>query len=128
MKIFLSALETNPPVIPKIHIPNRPSFTLDYKTGCSGGMTKFMDVGNYRLVTKHDSVKFVVATTADLDMMRDVILSHNLTMKTNVLVSPCYGDIELVTIVDYLKRHNLNHVKLQIQLHKLIWDANMRGV
>jgi len=127
---YLVEIETNGAIniAQYMDLPNRPSFTLDYKTGCSGGMEQHMDLSNYKHITKHDSVKFVVATTADLDTMRRVVAEHDLIAKTNVLVSPCYGDIELVTIVEYLKAHNLNGIKLQIQLHKYIWDADMRGV
>jgi 7-carboxy-7-deazaguanine synthase len=109
-------------------IENRPSFTLDYKTGCSGGMSKFMDLSNYALVTKHDSVKFVVGSIEDLDLMRSIVEANKLLEKTNVLVSPCYGDIEPHTIVEYMQQHNLNGYKMQIQMHKVIWDADKRGV
>lgn len=126
---FRVEVETNGAhsIAPFMDIVNRPSFTLDYKTGCSG-MTKFMDVSNYKYVTKHDSVKFVVGSIADLDMMRSVVEQYKLLEKTNVLVSPCYGDIDPVTIVEYMQQHTLNGYKMQIQIHKVIWDANKRGV
>ena len=34
----------------------------------------------------------------------------------------------LVEIVDFLMEKKLNDVKLQIQLHKVIWDPQKRGV
>ena len=126
---FRVEVETNGAhsIAPFMDIVNRPSFTLDYKTGCSG-MTKFMDTSNYKYVTKHDSVKFVVGSIDDLDMMRHIVDDYELLKKTNVLISPCYGDIEPVEIVEYMKEHNLNGYKMQIQMHKVIWDAEKRGV
>lgn len=126
---FRVEVETNGAhsIAPFMDIVNRPSFTLDYKTGCSG-MTKFMDVSNYKYVTKRDSVKFVVGSIEDLDLMRSVVDEYKLLEKTNVLVSPCYGDIEPRIIVEYMQQHKLNGYKMQIQMHKVIWDADKRGV
>ena len=38
------------------------------------------------------------------------------------------GAIELEDIVEFMKEKNLNKVRLQVQLHKVIWDPNMKGV
>lgn len=127
---FNVEIETNGshPIKEMVGFSNRPSFTLDYKTGCSGGMSKYMNTENYAYITKHDSVKFVVGSKSDLEQMLDVITEYDLIEKTNVLVSPCYGEIELLDIVEYMKAHKLNGVRMQIQLHKIVWNAEARGV
>ena len=39
-----------------------------------------------------------------------------------------FGEIELEKIVDFMKDNNLNGVRLQLQIHKIIWDKDKRGV
>ena len=43
-------------------------------------------------------------------------------------ISPVFGSIEPAKIVDFMVENKLNDVNLQLQLHKFIWDPNMRGV
>lgn len=107
--------------------PNRPWITLDYKTSASG-MESHNLFDNYQYLTKQDSVKFVVGSVDDLDTAVWVVKQYDLLEKANVLLSPVYGAIQPVEIVEYMKRHNLNGYKMQIQIHKVIWDAEKRGV
>lgn len=107
----------------------RPSFTLDYKTHCAGSdLYKAMKTENYQYLTKADCVKFVVADQQDMEDMRKVCEDFKLLEKTNVFVSPCFGQIPLPGIVAYMQSHKLNGVRMQIQLHKVVWDAAARGV
>ena len=52
----------------------------------------------------------------------------SLSNRTNVYISPVFGQIDLEDIVDFMKDNKMNGVNLQIQLHKIIWDPNKRGV
>lgn len=107
----------------------RPSFTLDYKTECAGNAyQKLMKPSNYAYLNKTDCVKFVVGSLRDLIIMKWVCEQHNLTSRTNVIVSPCFGRIEPQEIAEYLIRNRLNEIKMQLQIHKFVWDANQRGV
>ena len=106
---------------------NRPWLTLDYKTSASG-MESRNRTANYQYLTKQDSLKFVVGSKKDLDKMVEVVNEYGLLGKTNILISPVYGDIEPLEIVEYMKERKLNGYKMQIQMHKVIWDANERGV
>jgi len=106
---------------------NRPHITLDYKTSASG-MEHANLVSNYDAVTKNDSVKFVCGSVADLDKMVEIVNKYDLLSKCNVLISPVWGDMEPVTIVEYMMAHKLNGYKMQMQMHKFIWDADKRGV
>ena len=103
------------------------SFTLDYKLPYSL-MEKKMNVDNYNYVTKNDSVKFVCANDIDLNKMLEVVIKYNLIQKTNVLISPVFGVINLESMVDFMVKHNLNGPRLCLQIHKIIWDPNKRGV
>ena len=44
------------------------------------------------------------------------------------LLSPVTEFIEPSKIVEFMKEHQLNDVRLQLQLHKYIWPKEMRGV
>lgn len=107
--------------------PNRPFLTLDYKTSASG-MEDHNLFSNYQYLTKNDSVKFVVGSKADLEKMVSIVEKYDLLKKCNVLVSPVYKEIEPIEIVDFMKENLLNGYKMQIQMHKVIWDADLRGV
>lgn len=121
-------IETNGSVdIDSIAWSKRPSFTVDYKSPSSGCESKmFMD--NYSKVGADDVVKFVVGSKEDLDKARDIIKQYHLDQKSNVFVSPVWGDIEPAQIVEYMIENKLNDIKLQIQMHKIVWDPDKRGV
>lgn len=104
-----------------------PSFTLDYKSPSSGCNDK-MFLDNLKSVDLNDVVKFVVGSNEDLDKAYEIITEYNLDKKTNVFLSPVFGNIEPVAIVDYMLDKKMNDVKIQIQMHKVIWDPNKRGV
>jgi len=103
------------------------AFTLDYKTPYSKEETK-MDLTNYNYVTKNDAVKFVCGDMNDLIRSKEIIYKYNLQNKTNCIFSPVFGTIELTEIVNFLKENTLNDIRLQLQIHKFIWDKNKRGV
>lgn len=107
----------------------RPCLTLDYKTECAGNAyQKLMKQSNYAYLNKTDCVKFVVGSLHDLQIMKYVVEQNNLLARTNVLVSACFGTIELQDIASFLIQNRLNGVKMQLQIHKFIWDADKRGV
>lgn len=108
-------------------LENPPSFTMDYKLP-SSGMERMMALENFDQLTKKDTVKFVSGSLEDLEKARELINRYNLTEKTAVFISPIFGEIELEGIVDFMKDNQLNGVNMQVQLHKIIWDPNERGV
>ena len=80
------------------------------------------------LLGADDTVKFVVKDYTDLCRARDVIREYDLTEKCHVYLSPVYGQIELEDIVNFMKDNRMNDVNMQLQMHKIIWDSEMRGV
>ncbi len=105
----------------------RPSFTMDYKLP-SSGMEKSMDLDNFDVLTKSDTLKFVCGSIEDLDKARELIKTYGLLTNTNVYLSPVHGSLSAEKIVEYMVKHNLNGIRLQLQLHKFIWNPEMRGV
>ena len=87
-----------------------------------------MCMDNYAAADASDVVKFVVSEEADLLRMKEIVEEYNLCSRSTVYISPVFGGIEPKDIVDYMLHNNLNDVRLQLQLHKYIWDPNTRGV
>lgn len=106
---------------------NPPSFTMDYKLPDSN-MEIYMDTSNFNYLTKKDVVKFVVSSINDLKKAKIIIDKYRLTQKTNVYLSPVFGKISPETIVEFMKENKFNKINLQIQIHKIIWSPNKRGV
>lgn len=103
------------------------AFTLDYKLAGSR-MEKHMLTSNYDLLLPQDAVKFVVSDTKDLEKAKKIIEKYDLTERCSVFLSPVFGKIEPAVIVDFMKNNFMNGVRVQIQLHKIIWNPAMRGV
>lgn len=105
---------------------NRPKFTMDYKLSFSN-MEDKMKVNNFKHLTKNDTVKFV-ASSKDLEKTKYIIDKYNLINTTNVYISPVFGEVDMNDIVEFMKNNKMNGATLQIQLHKIIWDPNKKGV
>lgn len=111
----------------KKHTNNNISYIVDFKLP-SSNMTEKMNLNNLKIIGSEDVYKFVVGSNEDLQMSYDIIEKYDLTSKCLVYLSPVSGNINMQEIVEFMKNKKLNKVKLQIQLHKIIWDKNARGV
>ncbi len=105
----------------------KPVFTMDYKLPSSGFET-MMKVSNFSLLQNEDSVKFVIGSEDDLKRAIEITKKYNLFHRCRVFFSPVYGAIDPTTIVDSMISNRINHVRFQIQLHKVVWHPNKRGV
>lgn len=103
------------------------SYILDFKLP-SSKMTDKMDMENINLVNKDDVYKFVIGSKEDLEYAKTILNSYDLCNKCKVFFSPVLKTIKLDDIVEFMKINNLNKVKMQVQLHKIIWDEDERGV
>jgi 7-carboxy-7-deazaguanine synthase len=111
----------------KRHTQKNISYIVDFKLP-SSNMTKQMNLNNLNIVESSDVYKFVIGSNEDLQIAYDIISKHDLTSKCLVYFSPVSGNIDMQEIVEFMKAKTLNKVRLQIQLHKIIWDKNSRGV
>ena len=103
------------------------SFTMDYKLPESD-MEKYMDLENFKILRKKDTLKFVASSVNDLKKAKDIIEKYDLIDRVNIIFSPVFGKIELTDIVDFLKDNKLNDVRMQLQMLKFIWAPDERGV
>ena len=111
----------------KKHKRNNISYIVDFKLP-SSNMTNKMNLNNLNVVDNSDVYKFVVGSNKDLEMAYENIIKYDLTSKCLVYLSPVSGNIDMEEIVEFMKDKKLNKVRLQAQLHKIIWDKNARGV
>lgn len=109
------------------NIENPPSFTMDYKLPLSN-MEDKMNLDNFKYLSDKDTVKFVSGSRLDLQKAKYIIDKYELSGRTKVYISPVFGQIDLEAIVEFMKDNKMNGVNLQMQLHKIIWDSNKRGV
>lgn len=87
-----------------------------------------MCLENFEVLSHEDTVKFVAGSTDDLEKAAEIIEKYSLTDKCKVYFSPVFGEIQPSEIVEFMKQRNLNGVRLQLQLHKFIWNPLKRGV
>ena len=83
---------------------------------------------NYSYLDKNDVVKFVAGSKTDLEKAVQIINKFGLTEKCHVYISPVFGKINPADIVEFMAEKKLNDVRLQLQLHKFIWNPEKRGV
>ena len=105
----------------------RPLFTMDYKLPSSGYEDR-MIAENFSVLEKEDTVKFVSGSRADLERAGEIIEKYGLLGRCHVYFSPVFGRIEPAEIVDFMLNKRMNKARIQIQMHKVIWDPNERGV
>ena len=108
-------------------IDKRVSKIVDFK--CPGSkMQSKNEFSNIEYLTKNDEVKFVVKDKEDYKWAKDITRKFNLTEKVNtVLFSPVFGKLDTKELSKWILNDD-NKGRLQIQLHKYIWNPKKRGV
>ena len=96
---------------------------------CPGsGESHRNDWGNLDRLAPHDEVKFVIKDRADYEYARDVVAKHRLSERVAaVLFSPVHGVMDAKELAAWILEEKLE-VRLQLQAHKFIWGADVRGV
>jgi 7-carboxy-7-deazaguanine synthase len=94
---------------------------LDFKTPASGEMDR-NDYGNIQYLRSHDQVKFVICDRADYDWARFKVDELGLASRvSDILFSPSFGQQSPTELADWILQDRLQ-VRLQLQLHKLLWN------
>lgn len=105
-------------------------FTVDYKCPCSG-MESYMCETNFGIMDENDVLKFVVSNTEDLGVVRHFLVLHP-NFKSVIFISPCYNTIKLPELVEEVKllkkKFPKQDIRFQLQLHKIVWSPDKRGV
>jgi 7-carboxy-7-deazaguanine synthase len=132
-KNYITSIETHGEH-PIDRVAGKARIILDIKTPSSG-----MQRGGYRtnapLLGPRDEVKFVIASREDYFWARDLVRSQNWRAGTILFSAavPAQGapgsilPVEAKWLAEKILEDQLP-VRLQIQLHKLLWGANRTGV
>jgi len=109
-------------------VDSRAALILDVKCPASGEAERNHWANLERLRAEKDEVKFVVADLSDWQFAREIIEKYDLQTKTKeILISPVFGVGNLQEIAETVSRSGLK-VRLNLQLHKYIWGADVHGV
>ena len=105
-------------------------FTIDYKLP-SSGMTDKMIWNNFINLRSCDVIKFVIGSDEDMNLTIDIVkkLKQVYTEMPHIYLGAVYGMYDAQKLVNImLKEPVLCDATFQIQLHKVIWDPEERGV
>lgn len=100
-------------------------FTMDYKLP-SSNMERFMHTENFELLHAQDTVKFVCGSREDVLRAKEIAAQYQ--PECPLYLSPVFGRIDPAEIVEIMKAEHMGSFRLQLQLHKFIWDPMARGV
>ena len=108
-------------------------FTLDYKALSSGQNDK-MIMSNYKYLSDMDCVKCVVSNEEDMiDFVNKMRAAYDINAALKFIplyISPVFGEIDPLDIVDFVMHKAPQDYKfvVHLQMHKILWDKNKRGV
>lgn len=98
---------------------------LDYKSLSSGANSSMLSE-NWQYLREIDDLKCVVGSLEDMEDLLAKLKKN--PVKAQVFLSPIFGWIDPKDMVDFVIRNQLKDWKVQLQIHKFIWDVQKRGV
>ena len=99
---------------------------MDLKAPGSG-MDRLNNLDNLQHLDRKDQIKFVVADRRDYEWAKGMMAEHALAERAQVLFSPVFGELHPRELAEWILADRLL-ARLQIQLHKYLWDPDQRGV
>lgn len=99
---------------------------MDLKCPSSGEVER-NDWSNIAKLTPRDEVKFVIGNREDFDWSADVIRKYDLASRCQVLISPEFGAMEPRQLAEWILAEAVP-ARLQLQMHKFIWEPTTIGV
>lgn len=119
------SIETNGSIdLKNIVLGKNHRFVMDIKLESSGCYEK-MNFDNFNYLRENDEIKFVISNRNDYDKAKQVINKYY--KLGNILLSPVFDSIKYSNLVEWMLEDRLN-ARFQLQVHKIIWDKNKRGV
>ena len=106
-------------------IPGNAIIVMDIKCPGSGEAEK-TDWDNIGRLGPWDEIKFVLMDRADYEWAGGVIERYGLTENATVLFSPAHGILDPACLAQWILEDGLK-VRLQLQLHRIIWPDEERG-
>jgi 7-carboxy-7-deazaguanine synthase len=110
-------------------VDRRAKIILDVKCPASGEVERNHWSNLERLRAEQDEVKFVVADRNDLQFAQQVVEKYDLERRAKaILISPVWNEMDLIETANWVAASNLKNARMQLQLHKYIWGADVHGV
>ena len=106
-------------------------YTIDYKCSGSGMEDRMLDCGDWSSLFEYGGnvLKFVVGSVEEIEKADKLVRTHiENPQYCSIYLSPVFGKIEPKEIVETMKRLHMDYARIQLQMHKFIWPADMRGV
>lgn len=98
-------------------------FIMDWKAP-SSKMNRFMIEKNLSYLEEIDVVKIVV-TDSDFEEVEKVL---KIGTKAQIYISPVFGKVTMEKIPEFALKHKNENIRCQIQMHKIFWNPDKRGV
>jgi 7-carboxy-7-deazaguanine synthase len=100
---------------------------MDLKCPSSGECARNR-LTNLQHLSTRDEVKFVIADRSDFEWACQIVNQYRLSQRVGaVLMSPVFGMLPPVDLASWILKERLP-VRMQLQMHKLIWPPDTRGV
>lgn len=100
-------------------VNKRVSKIMDIKSPGSGEVDKNR-WENLSFLTDHDELKFVLCNETDYQWAVEMIKVRRLDLICPILFSPVHGELDPAIFAGWILRDHLP-VRMQVQLHKLLW-------
>ncbi len=100
-------------------------YIMDVKLPGSKEMDK-MCLTNMELLRVQDEVKFVIGSEQDFWTAMEILKTYPTVALP--LFSPVWETMPPHRLVELMLQNGTSHIKLNMQLHKIIWDPAQRGV
>lgn len=107
-------------------VPQGVTIVMDLKCPGSGESARNRWANLDRL-RPSDQIKFVVADRADYEWALRTIADHDLASRFELLLSPVAGAVDPAQLAAWILTDGAA-VRLQVQLHKILWPEATRGV
>jgi len=107
-------------------VPQMVRKVMDLKTPDSGE-EKRNRWENLQYLYKHDEIKFVLASRCDYEWCKQVIEQRLHDTSATILLSPCWGKLAPSDLSAWILEDGLP-ARMQLQMHKVIWGAEAKGV
>ena len=105
-----------------------PDSTLIYAVKCpDSAMSPRNCWANIPLLREQDEIKFVIAASSAPFKRASRIEEHCLISRHTVLFSPVWDSLEPKDLAEWILEDGLR-VRMQVQIHKILWGADARGV
>lgn len=108
-------------------VPSEVLKVIDIKTPDSGESNAFCMKNLHFVGDKNTEFKFVICSEMDFNWAINFAAKHHMFQNSKILFSPCHEQIS----TEWLARKILDSgqkIRLQIQLHKVIWPTTIKGI